>query len=217
MGVWTLEAPREGVALGKPRSCGRNLSIIQMKKFMFAACAALMSLTMSAQQNTHAVKANPLGFFVGQYQLGYEHALNDNFSVQLSAGFIGGTTEGSLTVDSVEVSSEAYKKTGFIAIPEVRWYPGGSACEGFYIAALGRFRSATTVNETDDVLLERSANGAAVVLGYQKATDGYMVDFFIGPQYKVVSSEGSLEAASSFFTSDDPMGVRLGVNVGFGW
>lgn len=48
---------------------------LQMKKFMFAACAALMSLTMSAQQNTHAVKANPLGFFVGQYQLGYEHAL----------------------------------------------------------------------------------------------------------------------------------------------
>lgn len=188
-----------------------------MKKFMFAACAALMSLTVSAQQNTHAVKANPLGFFVSQYQLGYEHALNDNFSVQLSAGFIGGTTEGTLTVDSVEVSSEAYKKTGFIAIPEVRWYPGGSACEGFYIAALGRFRSATTVNETDDVLLERSANGAAVVLGYQRATGGYMVDFFIGPQYKVVSSAGELEEASSFFTRDNPMGVRLGVNIGFGW
>jgi len=188
-----------------------------MKKFMIAACAALMSLTMSAQQNTHAVKANPLGFFVGQYQFGYEHALNDNFSVQLSAGFIGGTSEGTVTVDSVQVSSETYKKTGFIAIPEVRWYPGGSACEGFYIAALGRFRSATTVNETDDVILERSANGGAVVLGYQKANDGYMVDFFIGPQYKAVSSAGSLEEASSFFTSDNPMGVRLGVNVGFGW
>lgn len=120
-------------------------------------------------------------------------------------------------MDSVEVSSEAYKRTGFIAIPEVRWYPGGSACEGFYIAALGRFRSATSVNETDDVVLERSANGAAVVLGYQRATDGYMVDFFIGPQYKVVSSAGTLEAASSFFTNDDPMGVRLGVNIGFGW
>jgi hypothetical protein len=26
-----------------------------------------------------------------------------------------------------------------------------------------------------------------------------------------------LEEASSFFTSDNPMGVRLGVNVGFGW
>lgn len=194
-----------------------TFQFIQMKKFMFAACAALMSLTMSAQQNTQAVKTNPLGFFAGQYQVAYERALNDNFSVQLSAGFIGGTSEGTLVSDSLEVSTETYNKTGFIAIPEVRWYPGGSACEGFYIAALGRFRSATTVNESDDVILERSANGAAVVLGYQRATDGYMVDFFVGPQYKAVTSAGTLEEASSFFTSDNPMGVRVGVNLGFGW
>lgn len=194
-----------------------TFQFIQMKKFMFAAGAALMSLTMSAQQNTQAVKTNPLGFFAGQYQVAYERALNDNFSVQLSAGFIGGTSEGTLVSDSLEVSTETYNKTGFIAIPEVRWYPGGSACEGFYIAALGRFRSATTVNESDDVILERTANGAAVVLGYQRATDGYMVDFFVGPQYKAVTSAGTLEEASSFFTSDNPMGVRVGVNLGFGW
>lgn len=194
-----------------------TFQFIQMKKFMFAACAALMSLTMSAQQNTQAVKTNPLGFFAGQYQVAYERALNDNFSVQLSAGFIGGTSEGTLVSDSLEISTETYNKTGFIAIPEVRWYPGGSACEGFYIAALGRFRSATTVNESDDVILERTANGAAVVLGYQRATDGYMVDFFVGPQYKAVTSAGTLEEASSFFTSDNPMGVRVGVNLGFGW
>ena len=194
-----------------------TFQFIQMKNFMFAACAALMSLTLSAQQNTQAVKTNPLGFFAGQYQVAYERALNDNFSVQLSAGFIGGTSEGTLVSDSLEVSTETYNKTGFIAIPEVRWYPGGSACEGFYIAALGRFRSATTVNESDDVILERTANGAAVVLGYQRATDGYMVDFFVGPQYKAVTSAGTLEEASSFFTSDNPMGVRVGVNLGFGW
>ena len=194
-----------------------TFQFIQMKKFMFAACAALMSLTMSAQQNTQAVKTNPLGFFAGQYQVAYERALNDNFSVQLSAGFIGGTSEGTLVSDSLEVSTETYNKTGFIAIPEVRWYPGGSACEGFYIAALGRFRSATTVNESDDVILERTANGAAVVLGYQRATDGYVVDFLLGPQYKAVTSAGTLEEASSFFTSDNPMGVRVGVNLGFGW
>ena len=194
-----------------------TFQFIQMKKFMFAVCAALMSLTMSAQQNTQAVKTNPLGFFAGQYQVAYERALNDNFSVQLSAGFIGGTSEGTLVGDSLEITTETYNKTGFIAIPEVRWYPGGSACEGFYIAALGRFRSATTVNESDDVILERTANGAAVVLGYQRATDGYMVDFFVGPQYKAVTSAGTLEEASSFFTSDNPMGVRVGVNLGFGW
>jgi hypothetical protein len=56
-----------------------------------------------------------------------------------------------------------------------------------------------------------------VVLGYQRASGGYMVDFFIGPQYKTVASEGDLAEASNFFTSDSPMGVRLGVNLGFGW
>jgi len=188
-----------------------------MRHFFFLACASILTFSMAAQQNGHAVKANPLGFFASQYQLGYEHALNSNISVQLSAGFIGGTTEGTLTVDSVEVSDATFKKSGFIAIPEVRWYPGGSACEGFYIAALGRFRSATTVDDNGGVLLKRSANGAAVVLGYQRASGGYMVDFFIGPQYKTVASEGDLAEASNFFTSDSPMGVRLGVNLGFGW
>jgi hypothetical protein len=186
-----------------------------MKKFLFAACAALMSLTLSAQQNTHAVKANPLGFFVGQYQFGYEHSLCYNVSFQLSAGFIGGTSEVIFSVDSAAATA-TYKKKGFIAIPEVRWYPGGNACEGFYVAMVRRFRRATSIDGTV-VLLERIADGNAVVLGYQKANDGYMMDFFIGPQYKSVSSSGTLEEASSFFTSDNPMGVRLGVNIGFGW
>ncbi len=184
-----------------------------MKHLVLAACAAFLGLSAAAQQNTHAVKANPLGFFVQQYQLGYEHALNDNISVQLSAGFIGGTTEAS---DSSGVTLE-YSKTGFIAVPEVRWFPGGSACEGFYVAALGRFRSVTTKDDLDGVLLKRSANGAAVVLGYQRASGGYMVDFFIGPQYKSVSSEGDFAEVSNLFTSDNPMGVRLGVNIGYGW
>ena len=100
----------------------------------------------------------------------------------------------------------------------MRYYTGGNACEGFYIGVGGRFRSATTVDEDDDLLLERTANGAHLVLGFQQTRgDGFMVDYFIGPQYKTVTSDGDLEEASNFFSNDNPMGIRLGVNVGFGW
>ena len=63
-----------------------------------AAVAALTWAAASvtfAQQVTHVAKTNPFGLFASQYQLGYEHGLNDNFSVQLSAGFMGGTGEAS--------------------------------------------------------------------------------------------------------------------------
>lgn len=66
--------------------------------------------------------------------MGYEHALNDKFSVQLSAGLIAGS--GSIfTTDTVtlETTTVTYKRSGYIAIPEVRFYPKGNACEGFYL------------------------------------------------------------------------------------
>ena len=189
-----------------------------MKKFILAACAAFVGLTVSAQENTQVVKSNPLGWFATQYQLGYEMAINDNISASVSAGFIGG--KGETTSIDLEGNETTYSttKSGFIAIPEVRYYTGGNACEGFYIGVGGRFRSATTVDGDDDLLLERTANGAHLVLGFQQTRgDGFMVDYFIGPQYKTVTSDGELEEASNFFSNDNPMGIRLGVNVGFGW
>ena len=187
-----------------------------MKKFILAACAAFVGLTVSAQENTQVIKTNPIGWFGSQYQLGYEMAINDNISASVSAGFIGGA--GEYVTDDLETRD--YTRSGFIAIPEVRYYTGGNACEGFYIGLGGRLRSATSVDgENDDVLvLERTANGAHLVLGFQQTRgDGFMVDYFIGPQYKAVTSDGIQEEESNFFTSDDPMGIRLGVNVGFGW
>ena len=62
-----------------------------------------------AQSNgpAHVIKTNPFGLFLGQYQLGYEHALSDNFSVQLSAGMISGelTASDSNSVELITASS----------------------------------------------------------------------------------------------------------------
>ena len=180
----------------------------------------LCTTAVSAQSDgpKHVVKVNPIGFFAGQYQMGYEHALNDKFTVQLSAGLITGSGS-TFTTDTATLvtTTVTYKRSGYIVIPEVRFYPKGSACEGFYLGVLGRFRS---VNQSVDGVdwFSRSANGAAAVLGYHWYGDGIMVDVFLGPQFKDVTTDWF----DSSFEEDEPIfdggnGIRFGVNIGFGW
>ena len=186
------------------------------KTAVLAALTWAATSVTSAQQVTHVAKTNPFGLFASQYQLGYEHGLNDNFSVQLSAGIMGGTGESVDLDDPLSLNMVSTQRTGFIAIPEVRWYPGASACEGFYLALAGRYRTSQTLDEDDNVRLDRSAVGGALLLGFQRLSDGYAVDFFLGPQYKTVDASGDLDV-SGFFNNDDNVGVRVGVNLGFGW
>ena len=56
-----------------------------MKNYLliaFIICAT--SLSAQSDGPGQVVKANPFGFIVGQYQFGYERALNEKFSVQIS-------------------------------------------------------------------------------------------------------------------------------------
>jgi len=160
------------------------------------------------------VKTNPFGLLLGQYQLGYEHALSDNFSVQMSAGIIVGELTA---MDSTSVDGVTASRSGFILIPEVRFYPGKDACEGLYIAAVVRYRS-ESVDINNDPWYTRNAMGAAAVIGYQYYGDGVMVDVFLGPQFKYVNTEWHDVA----FAEEEPLfpggnGVRFGVNIGFGF
>ncbi|MGY8901395.1 MAG: hypothetical protein ACKVI1_02250, partial [Flavobacteriales bacterium] len=69
--------------------------------FFLLFCAG--SLMAQSNGPAHVIKTNPLGLLLGQYQLGYEHALSDKFSVQMSAGMIFGelTAYDSSSVDLV--------------------------------------------------------------------------------------------------------------------
>ena len=172
--------------------------------------------SLIAQSNgpAHVIKTNPFGLFLGQYQLGYEHALFDNLSVQVSAGMISGELTAT---DSNSVELITASRSGFIVIPEVRFYPGKKACEGFYLASVARFRS-ESVDINDVPWYTRNAMGAALVFGYQYYGDGVMVDVFLGPQFKNVKTDWFDESISE----EEPLfnggnGVRFGVNIGFGW
>jgi hypothetical protein len=181
---------------------------------LFFCAGALMAQSNGPAQ---AVKTNTFGLMAGQYQLGYEHQLSDKLSVQMSAGIIVG--KYSIT-DTYTNELATSSKSGFILIPEVRFYPGGDACDGLYLAALGRYRTVT--NAVDDVdWRSRTAIGAAAVIGYQYYGDGVMIDFFLGPQFKNVEEEyfdDTFEEEEALFTlGGGGTGVRFGVNIGFGW
>jgi len=193
-------------------------------KNIFLISLFLCATSLSAQSDGpgQVVKANPFGFIVGQYQFGYEHALTDHLSAQMSAGILTGSISVNQTVDGDTTSTAILtsSRLGLIVIPEFRFYPGGNSCEGFYIAALARYRNVKQTVDGDD-WYKKNVLGASAVLGYQWYGDGLMIDMFFGPQFKNVSielfDESLLEQETPLFPEGDGIGVRFGVNVGFGW
>lgn len=228
-------------------------------KHFFAAIFVTAAGLASAQQYTSIIKTNPLGLFAGQYMLGYEHMLNDQMSVQLMGGFISSTGEQNSSLGTFNNRLER-TKTGFIAIPEFRYYVSPDATgapHGLYLAAFARVLSAkwdwNDVRDTGysyydaelDMYFEGDANvsrddervavGGGIVLGYAYYTSGgAMVETFIGPQFKSVSFTRTYEDFTDVELGDavfdqkyidvslggsenSGMGVRFGVNIGFGF
>ncbi len=142
------------------------------------------------------IKTNPLGVFANQYQFAYEHTLSNRFSVQLSLGYIsGGNESGSSTINGTSYDYSV-ESSGFIAIPEIRYYFNASAPKGWYIAALARYRYkqkdlSDSSNGTSDIDQDLSrtktikAIGGGGVIGYQWITNkGFVIDLFSGLTFK---------------------------------
>lgn len=191
-------------------------------KNTFLVALLLCAGSVFAQETANVVKTNALGHFAGQYQFGYELALSGNISVQAQAGLITGS--GSSTDMNTGVITE-YKRMGFIVIPEVRYYLGGNACEGLYLAGSGRFRNVNN-SENGELYYQRKTNGGALTLGAQWGNgDGFLFDLFCGPQIKnSVDLDGNGdelvidEDVSEFLESMDWIhSVRLGFSIGYGF
>jgi len=175
----------------------------------------LCATSLSAQTDGPGIliKTNPFGFFQAQYQLGVELALTETFSVQMAAGMIAGS---GFSIDSISMETFTSEQSGFIVIPEIRFYPGGNSCEGIYIGAVARYRTDSWSVSGDDWYTKNS-KGVAVVLGYQWYGDALIVDLFLGPQFKSESTE----MFDEYLSEVDPRfvgvnGLRFGINVGFG-
>jgi hypothetical protein len=182
-------------------------------------------------------------------------------SVQLMPGFISSNGEQNSSLGTYNNRLER-SKTGFIVIPEFRYYVSPDATgapHGMYLAAFVRYLSVNWdwndvrdlgYSYYDDVTgtyLEGSADvsrddqrnviGGGITIGYAYYTSGgAMVEAFIGPQFKSVSftrnyvSEDitSVEQGDAYFdqkyldvslggAENTGMGLRFGVNIGFGF
>ena len=200
-----------------------------MKRLSIILIVSIIPLVSYAQFKNNAIKLNPFGLFAGQYQLGYERALNEKFSLQLSGGIISNTRKISTSSDGTTSSETKHKTLGFIAIPEARYYFKESL-EGVYLGAFGRYRSTEidvdkfthSTNTTDLKKYTRNVIGGGLLAGYQLNTEGVVLDIFMGPQFKDVTTKqisGDEETFSFFglFSSrrDSRVGVRFGVNLGY--
>lgn len=165
--------------------------------------------TVNVQAQSHVLKTNLLGPLAGQYQLVYEHSLSTHFSAQLSAGYLAGQSEGSSIINGDSYSYDS-KRSGFIIIPEVRWYPAGNGPEGLFVGAFGRMRQAnndlsdnsqstatTGVGQNLSRENKVSSIGGGAVLGFQWISKGGVsFDIFAGPSYKSRSTETTYDTAS---------------------
>ncbi len=197
-----------------------------MKKITLLALAFFaLAVTNSsfAQVKDNAIKVNIVGAVIGQYQLAYERALNENMSIQLSAGYISRSWDLSPIY--------TYKTSGFLVIPEFRYYFKESL-QGAYGAAFFRFRTVTSeyddLDETYgdyDYTQKGTSIGGGLVLGYQALiSDAVVFDIFLGPQFKTNSYKTTYDDPSidenyyDGFTikgvEGDGIGVRFGFNLG---
>jgi len=175
-----------------------------------------------AQDGSGVIKTNPWGWFAGQFQFGYEHFLSEKMSVQLLPGAIYSTGTVSIT-DSIVGFFESYSVTrsGFIVIPEFRYYLADEAPEGLYIAPFGRFRTVTaTVDEDPQSTRRREIMGGGFVLGYQyKLANGLTGEVFLGPQFKSINTTftGDYQEYDDLDLGEsDGTGIRFGLNIGLG-
>lgn len=187
-----------------------------MKKLLFAAALAVSGMfasQASAQDYNGAIKTNLFGLFVGQYQLAYEHALNEQVSVQLSGGLVS---------RSWTLGDYSQQDGGFLVIPEARYY-FDSGMKGLYTGAFARYRSGSseltdTSGETE-YKVNRNSIGGGLLIGYQFiVSDRLAIDLFAGPQYKSVSFEEDEEYADESYQLEgesDGFGGRFGLNIGF--
>lgn len=191
-----------------------------MKKTLILLFVICLSSSAYSQYGNGAVKLNLFGLAVGQFQVGYEHALSESATVQLSAGFVSRSWD----LGTAGFTNEQ-KDQGFILVPEYRYYISGEALKGAYAGAFARYRSVTTtytqsITGSDDNVTEysRSAVGGGLLLGYQFiVAEKVALDLFAGPQYKTSSTEvtSGVDQGITLEGDGEGIGLRFGFNVGF--
>ncbi len=177
-----------------------------MKKVCIAVLALVAYVgNVNAQEN--AVKANPLGLIFGTAQFGYERAITEKTSVEISLAY----ASVSATVDNDDT-----KATGFGAEGKYKFYFSSSqqGIRGWYAAPTAGFNSAKATSGDREGKLSWVAGGA--VAGYQwvfgGGDSGFALDLNFGAQYISAKTSGDIEGVTI-----DGILPKLGLSRGYAW
>lgn len=178
-----------------------------MKKMMFMMAFGLIAFKgIHAQEN--AIKANPLGFFFGSAQFGYERALGEKSAFQIDVAY----TNIKATVGGAEDTGV----TGFGAEAKYKLYfsPSREAVRGWYAAPTITY--STAKGTAGSVEGEVTLLAGGVVAGYQwvfgGGDSGFALDLNFGAQYASTSTSGDISSLSI-----DGFLPRLGLGIGYAW
>ena len=184
----------------------------KITKIMAIAVLAGSMFVSNAAAQSNVIKINYLSLILKTVNLGFEHAISDNASVQLQGYYWLGGNVGDLSY------------SGFGVTPEFRFYPGGSAPKGFFLAPYLRYQSWSVEDETTDIWTgvtytaegTYSSMGGGVLIGGQFLFgDVVSLDVYGGPGY----NSGTLEWDSNYTGSADVSGdgftFRFGSTIGF--
>lgn len=197
-----------------------------MKKVFFTLLISIGIISTANAQDAskevkNVVKMELSGVFLGQFQFGYERALNSNLTTQLNAGVVSRTL--SWTDETSSISSVA---SGFVVCPEIKYYVD-EALRGFYLGTYGRFKQVNVnFKESYDDIVQSSAErkrtrlSAGLLLGYQEVINDRMtLDLFVAPQYvnatnELVEGNEELDAVNSAILDYKGAGLRFGFTLG---
>ena len=176
-----------------------------------------MSASLNAQ---NAIKFNPLGALFGNLGFGFEHALNDNSSVQLNAGVLSKTYDFGGFFGS---SGYKIKYSGFQVSPEYRMYFDQSI-RGWYAGAFVNYNSVTVKTEyTDNSTIEDTKStisnvGGGIEFGRQWLLGGnenFVIDLNLGAGYQSASVDGGDDSDIEFSLAASGVWPKLSFAVGY--
>lgn len=178
-----------------------------MRKLNLLAVVLCVAIAVPAlAQPTNAIKINLISPVVRTLNLAYEHAINENSSIQLGFYYTGAKINDT-------------KINGYGITPEYRFYLSQTpAPDGFYVAPFLRYNSFTAEDKNDNQTTNKatvSQFGGGVVVGRQWVfKERVTFDMFIGPKFQNTSvsvTQGSNSFSGSLFNN---FGLRGGITLG---
>jgi len=175
----------------------------------------------SVSDPANAIKLKLFPLILSVFTVQYERSLTDNISVACDLSFLRRSTSSSGDMSGSETQS--LTTTAFGISPELRFYPGGNASQGFFVgpyatymnlAIKGEYTNSNGISGTAE-LNGINAIGGGVLLGWKwLIKEAFVIETHIGYNYLNVNIPTSIEVNYSDGTKEFENGPSLNFSGG---